>query len=856
MNNLNLTRRQFLKVAAVAGSAASLFPLGNEVLKGLATAAPAQPSDMKVIQSACRQCYGRCTINGFVKDGRVLKVEGKPGTFSEGTVCSRAFSIPQIMHSPLRIKYPMKRVGARGEGKWQRITWEEAWDIIIPKMKEVQEKYGGHTIVFNNGTGRDQLILMTMQKCFYEMGSTGGFGVGNVCKIANDDVQRRIVGNPCQFTGWDGPKTKTILMMGRALYSWGYYDWLTIKRAQERGAKLIVVDPRYTVAASKADLWLPVRQGSDLALILTFINMLITENRYDKTFVAQWTNAPFLVKEDGFLLRQSDLVPGGSTDQFIVWDETSNSIQHWDAKAMAWSSSDAQPALLGTHAVPSGKQYRTAFQALADSVKMWTPEKAAEVTWVPAEKIREAARLYIDNSPGACFMRGQKIEFSNHSSSKSHAIAIMMALAGNLDAEGGNLVRPDTPHSVSAVFQALPPHGKIRKETIANIKKYSLCPGQAKISGEIGGFAAATTRALITEKPFLPRVYWGQTTEPMAGSLDSRQVCEALKKFELTVNVDLFMTPTGELSDIILPAAHPNEVDRIEYPQSGHSWPAANTCSIRQPFVPPPGECRDDVDIIFDLAKRMNVDMGWKDKYHWFEFALAPSKITFEELRKKGHLTRPVTYRRYQTGKLRRDNKPGFQTSSGKVNLYSEDLKKDGWGPLPAYIEEPFSPLSNPEMLKDYPYIFFTGGRSHAYFHSEYRMSPFMREIHPFPTVEINPKTAEKHGINDGDWVYIETQHGRCKQRACLTTAIAPHSIHCDHDWWFPEKPVTDDLHGIFECNPNAIVSNDRVHDPAVGTSNYGGLCKIYKAEDGPPNGIYMTAQQLEAFMPKAPGRE
>jgi anaerobic selenocysteine-containing dehydrogenase len=854
MEQSTVTARALSRVRTITGAIAARMPWGR-TSPGLTEAAarPAPPS--KIVPSACRLCYGRCGILGTVRDGRVVKIEGNPDIPSNvGTLCSRAYAIPQLMYSPYRLQYPLKRVGARGEGKWQRITWDEAMDTIAARTKEIIEKYGGHTIIHQYGTGRDMYQFNAINRLFLELGSTATFGVGNLCWLGSYLVSRRIYGDETQYTGWDATNSKLIIHWARQERSRGYYDWLQVKDAKKRGAKYIVVDSRFTSGASKADLWLPVRPGSDMALVLAFINTLISENLYDRDFVTRWTNGPFLVKPDGWLLTQRDLDPNGSPAQYIVWDEATERPMAWDAQKLAWDGAAAKPALLGSHRI-GDVEYKTGFQILADSVAEWTPEKAAEVTWVSADKIRQAALLYGQNSPGACFARGQKVEFSINTSGIAHAFTIMMAIAGNFDVPGGqNIAREPANGADPLLFDLVPPKGEVRQRTMANLEKHSVCPGTQKILGELGGFGAATTHAMVTGKPFQPRMYWGQTSEPIVGVEDSREVLEGFKKLDFIVNVDLFMTPTGEMADIVLPAAHPNEVDRIEYAHSGHGWPASHTTLIRQPFSPPLGESRDDIDICFDLAARLGVNMGWKDKYAFYDFMMRPVGMTFENLREKVFIVRQPSYRRFETGGLRRDRKPGFETPTGKFNLYSEDLKRCGWGPLPTYIEPPISPYSKPELLAEYPYILITGGRSHAYFHTEYRQSPWMRELHTFPTVDINPETAAELHIEDGDWVYIETPHGRCKQRARLTLAIHPRVIHLEHDWWFPEKPVSDDLHGAFECNPNVLVANDGPYDPAIGTDQYGGLCKAYKALDGPPSGIWTTPEQLKGFLPDGRG--
>ena len=190
------------------------------------------------------------------------------------------------------------------------------------------------------------------------------------------------------------------------------------------------------------------------------------------------------------------------------------------------------------------------------------------------------------------------------------------------------------------------------------------------------------------------------------------------------------------------------------------------------------------------------------------------------------------------------------QSDNGKMEMWSEDLLLYGNGPLPLYIEPPITPLARPDMLEDFPYTLITGGRSHAFFHTEYRNSPWMREVHMFPTVDINPATAAEHGIEQDDWVVIETYVDKIRQRANLTEAIKPGMIHVEHDWWFPEREATDDLHGAFDSNCNVLFENNGPYDPAVGTDNYGGLCRIYKAEEGAPANICMNEEDLKIFLP------
>ncbi len=939
--SLHMSRRSFVKTSALAASSALLLNTTSAFAQEGEGSAPSSGDDVQVIPSACRQCYGRCALFGHVKDGRLVKVEGNPDLFSEGTLCGRAFAIPQELYNPTRIRYPQKRVGERGAGQWKRITWEEAYETARDEYTKIGEEYGWHTIAHQYGTGRDNHQFQAINRLWLELGSTATFGVGNLCWLGSYFTSQRLYGDETQYTGWDGNNADCILIWCRQERSRGYYDWLTVKRAQERGAKVIAVDPRYTCTASKADIWLPIRPGSDMALALAFINEIIHSDKCATDFARYWTNAPFFIDEEGtgYQLRESMIKEGGNEELYPAWDEAHDQLIYWSGdwqnkngvggdKALQWLDAegtivaDAKPALSGSREI-EGKTYRTSWDILVEHVTPWTIERAAEFCELPEDKIREAISAYIDASPHACFTRGQKVEFSINTSGISQAFTIMMALAGNFDSEGGqNIAREPATGYENSMFDIVPQMkglmSDLRMSTARNINRLSVCQntghqkiwvaddktgelvetvqknGGQVVLGQQGGFGAATTKAMLEGDPFQIHGLWQQTSEPIMSIESGRQIAEGMKKLDFFVNVDLYITPSGELADILLPAAHPSEVDRVEWPHSGHGYPTSHTLLIRQPFHAPLGECKDDMDICFEFAKYMNVNMYWKDKYEWFDYMLAgpptlPEKLksNFEDFRERisitgVQMTEVRGMPKYESGMMRKsgDMKPGFstmfrgnkqgavyrtpgytlpdgtevpahpQSDNAKMELWSEDLLLYGNGPLPIYIEPPITKRSRPDLLEAYPYTLITGGRSHAFFHTEYRNSPWMREVHMFPTVDINPATAAEHSIEQDDWVWIETYVDRIRQRANLTDAMNPDMIHVEHDWWFPEREATDDLHGAFDCNCNILFENDGPYDPAVGTDNYGGLCKIYKAEEGAPKNICMNSEDLKIFLP------
>ncbi|MEG0756782.1 MAG: molybdopterin-dependent oxidoreductase, partial [Raoultibacter sp.] len=561
--SLKMSRRGFLQASAVAS--ASTLLLGSASAAAFAEGdekATTSTDDVQKIPSACRQCYGRCALFGHVKDGRVMKIEGNPDLFSEGTLCSRAFAIPQGMYNPLRVRYPQKRVGEKGSGQWKRITWEEAYEEAAERYTKIGEEHGWHTIAHQYGTGRDMLQFQAINKLWLELGSTATFGVGNLCWVGSYFTSQRLYGDETQYTGWDGNNTNCILIWCRQERSRGYYDWLTVKRAQERGAKVICVDPRFTCTASKADLWLPIRPGSDMALVLAFINEIIKSDKCAEDFARYYTNAPFFIDEEGtgYQLRQSMIEEGGSDELYPAWDEAHDQLIFWSGdwqnkqelggpKAFKWLDAegnivaDAKPALSGSREI-NGKTYRTSWDILVEHVTPWTIARAAEFCELPEDKIREAIDIYIEASPSACFTRGQKVEFSINTSGISQAFTIMMALAGNFDTKGGqNIGREPATGYDSFMFDVVPNQqgrmGKRRLETARNIKKLSVCQntgfqdilvaddatGELKetvqnsggqvIYGQQGGFGAVTTKAMAKGDPFQIYGYWQQTSEPI-----------------------------------------------------------------------------------------------------------------------------------------------------------------------------------------------------------------------------------------------------------------------------------------------------------------------------------------------------
>ncbi len=800
--------------------------------------------------SAGPGCHGSCGVLAYVKDGRLVKVEGDPDhPWNQGRLCSRCLAMTQYVYHPDRLTRPLKRVGRRGEGKWQPISWDEAFDLIEQKMKKIREESGPESVIFAMGTGRDIGPWICLLAYAYGSPNVMFSLSGIACYSPRIAAVETVQGDYCILDAaqwfpkrYDDPHYK----VPECIIVWGYNipascpdnvfgHWLIDLR--KRGAKIIAIDPRLTWFASRAQRWLQLRPGTDGALAMGFLNVIINEGLYDKGFVEKWTNAPHLIRGDsGKLLRESDLIKGGSPANFVVWNTVTKKPAVWDSKNVEYNPKDIKPALEGEFklSLADGTKIkaRTVWTAFREEVNNYPPKRVAEISWVPEKDIIEAARLYARSRPASIHW-GVPIDMTPAITPTSQAITALWCLTGNLDVPGGNVI---SRYAFDAVAYALPgAEGVIKLESKEVDKKRIGADRYGPLNKFIWrAHTDLTLEQILSGQPYPIRGLWMQTCNPVAGiGLDPKKWVEAIKKLDFVVAVDLFMTPSTQLADVVLPAASFLEKDGVR------SWWIPLQTINKAISV---GECRPDVEINFELAKRFNPNLRWQNIYELFDEIIRPSGLTFRQLQEKGWAFPPkghpsAPYHRFEKGLLRPDRKPGFQTPSGRVELYSS-LRED-WGlePLPHYEEPPFTPVSQPELYKDYPLILSTGRRSPVYFHSEHRQIPWLRKIDPDPVIEINPKTAKSYGIEDGEWVWVENWMGRCKLKAKVTPVVPPWMVMAAHGWWFPEKPPQEpSLFGVWESNINQLIPMGAQGKDGLGAPIKHLLCKIYRVNEEEDN--------------------
>ena len=793
--------------------------------------------------SAGPGCHGGCGVLAHIKDGRLVKIEGDPDhPWNQGRLCARCLAMTQYAYHPDRLTRPLKRVGKRGEGKWQEISWDEAFDLIEQRLGTIREEFGPESVIFSMGTGRDIGPWICMLAYAYGSPNVMFALSGVACYSPRISAVETVQGDYCILDAaqwfakrYDDPKYE----MPEHIVIWGYNIPATcpdnvfghwIVDLMKKGTKIICIDPRLSWFASRAEKWLRLRPGTDGALAMGFLNVIVNEELYDQEFVERWTNSPFLVRGDtGKLLRASDLAEAGSPDDFVAWDTAGDKPVIWESGNVEYHPADAHPALEGSFDIKllSGKVVtcKTVWDIFRDRVNEYPIERVSEITWVPEKDIADAARFYAKSKPAAIHW-GVPIDMTPAITPTTQAITALWCLTGNLDVPGGNVI---SRYAFDAVAYALPgAEGVIKLESPeADEKRIG-----ADRYGPLRKFIWRAQTDLVldqifTEDPYPIKGMWIQTCNPLVGiGLDPKRWLEALKKLDFVAVVDLFMTPTAQFADVVLPAATFLEKDGVR------TWWVPMQSINKAMEV---DDCRPDIEINFELARRFDPNFRWDTIHDLFDEIVKPSGMTFEQLQKKGWAFPPeghpsAPYHRYEKGLLRKDRKPGFQTPSGKVELYAT-LRED-WGlePVADYEEPPFTPVSQPELVKEYPLILSTGRRSAVYFHAEHRNIPWLRELDPDPVVEIHPDTAGDLDIGNGEWVWIENWLGRCRFKAKVTLEVPPWMVMAAHGWWFPEEPAAaPSLFGVWKSNVNLLIPMGYQGKDGLGAPIKHMLCKVYK---------------------------
>jgi len=477
------------------------------------------------------------------------------------------------------------------------------------------------------------------------------------------------------------------------------------------------------------------------------------------------------------------------------------------------------------------------FDELKKRVQEYTPEKAEEVSGVPADLLRKAARLYATNSPSA-IQWGEPVDAMPAGSVVSQAITLLWTITGNLDVPGGNVIAKNSHGVTTYPFSSAELTELYGADLVKRLNEKRIGANDYPMIKGFRGWVQPDVliEQMETGKPYPVKAAWIQTSNIIGGqAADPKRHYEAMKKLDFIVCIDLFQTPTTmALADIILPAVS------IAEKESFRTWWQPLGVTVKA--IDALGECKSDYEINLEMAKRLaTTPIKYKNVRELIDDRLSAGGTNFEKLKAKGgwefppegHPSRP--YRRYERGLLRKDGKPGFDTPTGKCELYSKQF--EGWGldPLPYYEEATESPVATPDMAKKYPLILTTGRRSPVFFHSELRMIPWLRELDPFPVAEINDKTAASLGIAEGEWVHVENAHGKIKMKAKVVPTALPNVVTVPHGWWLPEtEGKAPGFFSTWDHNVNNLTTMGNQGKSGFGGTNYrSGLCKVSKIAGG-----------------------
>lgn len=720
-------------------------------------------------------CHLGCGILIYTdKDGKLVKVEGDPeNPFNNGRLCPRCLDLIESVYNSDRILYPMRRTGKRGEDAWERISWDEAYDEIATKFLYYKENFGAESVSFWKGTGRD--IAPWISHLAWAFGSPNVvFGLsGCACFVP------RIAASTCtsgsfwvgdysqQFRDrYDDPRWKCpelIVLWGNnpvVSNSDGLYGhWVT--DCMKRGSKIVSIDPKMTWLGAKAEVFLPIRPGTDAALAMGMLRVMIEEDIYDHDFVEKWCYG---------------------------------------------------------------------FEQLAEAVAPYTLERTEEITWVPKDRIAKVARMMAE-ADGWIMQWGVATDMCKEAIPSCQALSALFQITGDVDVPGGMI----SPPSILAYYNGwggenLPPE---QEEKRLGIHKYPLYKYGFKNASTDVVIQALETGKDENGNDYPMKAAWLQTTNPLVNSSpDTRRTFDALSSLEFIVSVDMYMTPTVQaLADIVLPACTYAERNGIRI---GDGVQRGETINKAVQV----GECKSDMVINWELGRRIAPECyPWETEEEMFSEILKDMGMSFEELRENAPTYLDFEYRKYEKGLMRSDGQVGFQTQTGRIELWSTYFNQVGMDPVPSFEEPTPGPVANPDLYEEYPLILTTGARNWTLFHSEHRQVPRLRAYRPDPILQMHPKAAARYGIEEGDWVWVENHRGRAKRKVQLCEGLDPRYCSTDHGWWLPEagKYASGGYCGMWDFNINQLLAFD------PGKSGFGSnyktvLCRVYRCEEGDHN--------------------
>jgi thiosulfate reductase/polysulfide reductase chain A len=677
---MNLTRRKFLKTASIAAASVPLSRMAAKAESGVVKAPLVAPGSFKNTQTAvggvCEMCFWRCQLVGKIRDGRLVKLEGNPKSIDNGvSICARGNAGVKLLYDPDRLKYPLKNVGKRGAPQWQRISWEEALDTCGSKLKAVVEQYGPKGIaMFPHGS------TATYPMGFFE-NVVGTHNVSEAsffqCRGIRDTAYMATIDTPPN-EDVDMANTKVMFFLGNHLGENVHVSHLKrYLKGLENGAKLVVVDPRYSAAAAKAHIWVQIRPGTDTAMLLAIMNYLIQNKKYNAEFV---------------------------------------------------------------------EAHGEGFEEMAEGIKGWTLEKAAQECDVPAAQIKEVAELLAANMPNVAIHPGRHVSWYGNDFQRQRALACLTGVLGAFGVKG-SFVPPKGPKGLAKV--GWPKHegeaeGNLRE--MAGVHHYSP-PGTP---------TDLIRDAAITGKPYPIKgcVIWGQN--PIQTIPNQEKTIKMLEQMDFVMCVDVMPTDITMYADILLPDT--SYLERYDMIKSGTQWDFAEEhkqyIAPRMPLVAPGFERKESIYITNEIAKRMGHEakIPVKTQEEAIDKMLAGVELSIEKIKAEDGI-------HIQPGK-----DPYGVKEDLVVKFMNEELKDNGYPAIPTYIPVERPPAGFARLLY---------GRSPVHTFNRSQNNAWLMAENDDNPVWVNDKLAAKLGLKEGDTVSLINQDG-VKSRTTTTVKVTP----------------------------------------------------------------------------------
>ncbi|MFP3184880.1 MAG: molybdopterin-dependent oxidoreductase, partial [Paraburkholderia sp.] len=670
--------------------------------------------------------------------------------------------------------------GAADPG-WQRISWDQALSEIAAKLSCFKRESGAESVVFGvttpSGTPMSDSIDW-VERFIWSFGSPNICYATEICNWHKDFAHVFTFG--CGMPTADYRNAEVILLWGTNPTNTWLAQADAIGKGRRNGARLIVIDPRPTALAREADVWMPVRPGTDGALAMGIARQMIATGNIDHAFVREWSNAPLLVRGDtGRFLRERDFDADSLQNRYAIWNASRNRVELVGEEAQTTASDFALDGDY-TVSVVSGARSATvrctpAFALYRGALDEYTPQRVEALTGVRAADVVAVAKMLAP---------GQRIAYHAWSGVGQHtnatqterAIATLYALTGAFDTRGSNREFTKQPANAVSTYALLSPQQRAK----------ALGLDERPIGPPAQGWVTARDvyRAITEGRPYKVRALFAFGTNVVMSQADAGAAHEALCALDFHVHCDLFETPSSRYADIFLPVNTPWEREGLRVGFEINEK-AVELVQLRQRMVEPRGESRADYDIVLDLAVRLgmgdaffggSIEAGWNH-------ILAPLGLDVAELRSHPEgIYRPLVQHEKNYSLQTPDGVRGFRTETLRAELYSEKLLRHGYPPVPQYVPPQHGNDGDGERAK-YPYV-VTSIKNGYYCHSQQRSLASLRKRAPYPVAELSAQLASEKGIAVDDWVVIKTSNGSARFRARIVPELARDVIVAEYGWW------------------------------------------------------------------------